>query len=229
MGYVNSAAMRLYAGSAGTDGPLVYVIDSPEHPFPIADVASGLAAHVATVPIANWDDALTPYPAPALYRNGSAFGGHASTTLTELDVLLPQFEEANGLAPRWRAICGYSLGGLFALQAFIRGDTFAACACLSGSLWYEGWVERLRAQELRLAGRYAFLSLGSKERKAPNPVQRRVATCMDECSAILRASGCEVDCMLGPGDHFHFVAERLATGLTALDAFFGRTGAAAVV
>lgn len=222
MGLVKCESMRLCAGTAGTDGPLIYVVDSPEHPFPVADAAVGLAAHVVAVPISDWNDALTPYPAPALYRNSSAFGGHASATLAELEALIPQFEVAHGLAPRGRAVCGYSLGGLFALQAFTRGDTFAACACLSGSLWYEGWVDHLRAQELNLSGRYAFLSLGSKERKAPNPVQRRVATCTEECAAILRAAGCEVDCTLGPGDHFHFVTERFAAGLAALDAFFGR-------
>lgn len=221
MDYVNRESMRLCAGTSDADGPLIYVIDAPEHPFPAADAAAGLAAHVAIVPIHDWNDALTPYPTPALYRNSSAFGGHAFATLGELDALMPQFEAAHSLTPHQRAICGYSLGGLFALQAFIRDDAFVACACLSGSLWYEGWVEHLRAQDLHLAGRYAFLSLGSKERKAPNPVQRRVAACMDECANILRASGCEVDCQIGPGDHFHFVTERLAAGLAALDAHLG--------
>ncbi len=226
MNYMNCESMRLCAGTSGADGPLIYVVDAPEHPFRIPDAVAGLAAHVVTVPVGDWNDALTPYPAPALYRGSDAFGGHASATLAELDALMPQFEAAHGLAPRRRAICGYSLGGLFALQAFTRSDTFAACACLSGSLWYEGWVEHLRAQDLRLDGRYAFLSLGSKERKAPNSVLRRVATCMDECAAILRASGCEVECQLGPGDHFHYVAERLEAGLAALDAFLGRDGTA---
>ncbi len=167
---------------------MIYVIDSPEHPLDVATAAEGLRSRVVSVPVADWGDALTPWPAPAL-RSGEN-GSHA--------------------------VCGYSLGGLFALYAFAREPRFAACACLSGSVWYEGWVDWLRANAPDCAGRYAYFSVGKKEKRAGLPF-RHVEEDLAACAEILRGRGCAVDVTLGPGSHMQYVTERLAAGLTALD------------
>lgn len=190
---------------------MIYVIDSPEHPLDVAAAAEGLRSRVASVPIADWGDALTPWPAPALRPGEKDFGGRADETLASL---AETFDQASGS----HAICGYSLGGLFALYAFVREPRLAACACLSGSVWYEGWVDWLRESAPDCAGRYAYFSVGKKEKRAGLPF-RHVEEDLDACVEILRAHGCAVDVALGPGNHMQHVAERLAAGLTALDAF----------
>lgn len=206
-------------GAAGPDGPLIYVIDSAEHPFEIAEATEGIAANVARVPVAGWDDALTPWPAPALRPGAGDFGGHAAETLAELTGELgPAAEGAAGLAPSRRAVCGYSLGGLFSLYAFVREAGLCACACLSGSVWYEGWVDWLRANAPGCAGRYAFFSVGKKERRAGLPF-RHVEEDLAACAGILRERGCRVEVALGPGNHMQHHRERLTAGLAALDAF----------
>ena len=188
---------------------MIYVIDSPEHPLPVAEAAAGLSSEIMSVPVANWGDALTPWPAPALRPGEEDFGGRAEETLASLAELLDQ---ASGP----HAICGYSLGGLFALYAFVREPRLSACACLSGSVWYEGWVDWLRANAPDCAGRSVFFSVGKKEKRAGLPfrhVEEDLAACVD----ILRACGCEVAVRLGPGNHMQYVGERLAAGLSALD------------
>ena len=190
---------------------MIYVIDSPEHPFDLATAAEGLRSRVVSVPVANWGDALTPWPAPALRSGEKDFGGRAKETLASLAVMLDQ-------APGPHAICGYSLGGLFALYAFVREPRLAACACLSGSVWYEGWVDWLRENAPDCDGRYAYFSVGKKEKRAGLPF-RHVEEDLAVCADILRTHGCRVDVALGPGSHMQHVTERLAAGLTALDAF----------
>ena len=111
-----------------------------------------------------------------------------------------------------------SLGGLFALYAFVREPRLAACACLSGSVWYEGWVDWLRENAPGCAGRYAYFSVGKKEKRAGLPF-RHVEEDLAACAKILRAHGCRVDVTLGPGSHMQHVTERLAVGLAALDGF----------
>ena len=189
---------------------MIYVIDSPEHPLDVAAAAEGLRSRVASVPVVGWGDALTPWPAPALRPGEKDFGGRAEGTLVALAEELDK-------APGPHAICGYSLGGLFALYAFVREPRFAACACLSGSVWYEGWVDWLRANAPDCAGRYAYLSVGKKEKRAGLPF-RHVEEDLAACAEILRDRGCEVDVTLGPGSHMQHVTERLAAGLAALDA-----------
>ena len=190
---------------------MIYVIDSPERLLDVAAVAEGLRSHVVSVPVADWGDALTPWPAPALRPGEKDFGGRADETLAVL-------AEMFGRAPGPHAICGYSLGGLFALYAFVRESRLAACACLSGSVWYEGWVDWLYESAPDCVGRYAYFSVGKKEKRAGLPF-RHVEEDLAACADILRDCGCTVDVALGPGNHMQHVSERLSAGLAALDAF----------
>lgn len=189
---------------------MIYVIDSLEHPLDVAAAAEGLRSRVARLPVANWNDALTPWSAPALRPGEKDFGGRADETLAALALAL-------GAADEPCAICGYSLGGLFSLYVFAREPRLAACACLSGSVWYEGWVDWLRENAPDCAGRYAYLSVGKKEKRAGLPF-RHVEEDLAACADALRAHGCQVEVSLGPGNHMQHVTERLAAGLAALDA-----------
>ena len=222
MGYIDVDGCSLHPGTQAVAPAVIYAIDSPDHPTDVEALTAGLNAWVVTVPVAHWNDALTPWPAPALYREEPDFGGHAAETLDELLTQVVPAVEARiatetGHAPTTCAICGYSLGGLFSLYAFTHCDAFAACACLSGSVWYEGWVEHLAAQEGDLAGRYAYFSLGTKEKRGGQPLMRTVQKCMEECVELLRRRGCSVDFVLGPGNHLQHIPERYEVGLRALD------------
>ena len=192
---------------------MIYVIDSPEHPLPVAEATDGLRSRVTRVPVGDWGDALTPWPAPALRPGEKDFGGRADKTLASLAELLDR-------AAGPHAICGYSLGGLFALYAFAREPRLSACAGLAGSVWSEGWIDWLRANAPEGSGRYAYFSVGKKEKRAGLPF-RHVEEDLAACADILSERGCMVDVTLGPGNHMQHVAERLSSGLAALDAFLG--------
>lgn len=220
MGSTEVGACGVLPGTDGPTAPIIYVIDAPEHPFDLAPVAAGRACTLVSVPVGHWGDALTPWPAPALYREEPDYGGDAPKTLDWLaHEVIPSVEGSAGLSPKRRAICGYSLGGLFALYALTHARDFCACACLSGSVWYEGWVDHLRALEGDLAGCFAFLSVGTKEKHGPRPIMRTVQRNMEACADILRARGCEVTYRTGPGNHMSHIPERYAAGIDALEGF----------
>ena len=221
MGYIDITGVVVYRGNAGDTSPVIYVIDSPDHPAGLAAMARGRAATVVSVPVRTWNDALTPWEAAALRRGAPRFGGKAAATLTELrETVVPLVEAQTGARrPAHRAICGYSLGGLFALYAFTGDRIFSACACLSGSLWYEGFVDYLRDLPFDGTGKHAFFSLGKKEPKAGAPIMRGVQDNMEACAEILRERGCEATCSLGPGSHMQHHRERFETGLAALESF----------
>lgn len=226
MDYIDMGKAKFYQGCARLNAPLIYVIDSPEHPFAIEPLARNRTSSIVTIPVNDWNDALTPWPAPGLYRGEPDFGGHAAHTLAHLtNELVPAFERNKELSPIARTICGYSLGGLFALYALTHTGAFAACACLSGSVWYEGWVDHLRELNLSLDGRYAYLSLGTKERRAARPILKTVQDRMEACADILREAGAAVDYRTSPGNHLQHIPERLDAGLTALDSHLARRDA----
>lgn len=183
-------------------------------------VAEGLRCTVIPVMVDGWEARLTPWPAPALYREEDDYAGGAAETLAWLvDEELPRRERELELSPASYAIAGYSLAGLFALYAFLHDGRFAAVGCLSGSLWYDGWLQHLCGLDVATEGRYAYLSLGSKEKRASQArlkqVEERTAACVEE----LRSRGLRTDFVLNPGGHLTRVGARTRDGLLALDEF----------
>ena len=220
MGVTRHASAVWYEGLAGAHGPVVYVVDMIEYPFGIEAACDGLSANVVKIPVENWDDSLTPWVAPGLYRGDADFGGKAAETMEELiGEAIPAVDARFGLAPSRRAICGYSLGGLFSFYSFLHSDAFCALGCLSGSVWYEGWLDHVRSLPLDLGGKFAFFSIGSKEKRAREQILHCVQDNMAACADILRDAGCEVRFEVGPGNHMQFGKERFAAGLSALDGF----------
>lgn len=220
MGYLDATTTHVHVGAGGLGAPVIYVIDSPEHPFEAEPLLHGRTSTVVTIPVTDWNAALTPWPAAGIYRGEPDFGGQAANTLTEmLTDIIPAIERRAGLTPTKRALCGYSLGGLFALYGLTHSDILSACACLSGSVWYEGWVEHLRELPVDLTGRFAYLSIGTKERKAARPILKTVQDRMEQCATVLEERGCTVAYHTGPGNHMQHIGTRLDAGMTALDTF----------
>lgn len=211
------ATLELIAAPDRTDAPLVVLVDSDEHPLPWPPARAG--AGYARLVVDDWNRDLSPWPAPPLVRSQPPFGGRASETLLLLtEDLLPALERAEGIRPSSRAIMGYSLGGLFSLYALMECEAFVAAACCSGSLWFDGWLDYLRARPSLGRPAYCYLSLGRKERRARNPRLKTVEDALHASAAALEERGavCELD--LFDGGHGHQVQERLAAGLAALGA-----------
>lgn len=210
---------RVFPGSAGAAAPVIYVVDMPEHPFDIAAVAVGRRATIVTVPVSSWGANLTPWEAPGLHPDDPPFAGHAPALLDELrHDFIPGVEREHGLTPSARAICGYSLGGLFALYAFLSWGELRAMASLSGSLWYPGLVAWVRDTLSDGEGRFCFFSVGKREAKAGPRIMRSVQDDMETCARICRERGCAVEVEVGPGNHMQHHTERLDAGITAIDA-----------
>lgn len=226
MGYIDWENRAVYPGAANdaesSNAPVIYVIDEFEHPVESSVLSEQRQATVIALPVRDWNDSLTPWPAPRIYRESEDFGGHAAVTLDELLRAIPAIEQAEHLTPCSRAICGYSLAGLFALYAFVSLEEFSACACLSGSVWYEGWVDHLRALDFDATGRFAYFTVGNKERKSRNRIFRSVEDDMAACADTVRAKGGTADFLVCPGDHLHHIPERCSAGLRALDDFLAR-------
>jgi len=201
--------------------PLIYVIDAPEHPFDLDATTRDMRCAVARASISNWNNSLTPWPAPALRREDPPFGGGATQTLEVLCQAIPSFEQASGLEPQRRAILGYSLGGLFALYALCTSGMFDAAASVSGSLWYDGWTDWLECRDSPVtphaSSAFVFLSVGTKEKRAAQLRIKRVEECTRRTEAILRSKGVKTQLEIGPGSHFQRVNERLTCAFQSLD------------
>ena len=79
------------------------------------------------VEIDNWNDVLSPWKAPTVFKDGG-FGGGATKTLEKILTLCSDKKKYY--------IGGYSLAGLFSLWAAYQTDVFAGIAAVSPSVLY---------------------------------------------------------------------------------------------
>jgi len=160
-----------------------------------------------------WNDALSPWPAPAVFR-GRDFGGGAAQTLEHLlGAVMPAVAERCSSPGRRWLLGGYSLAGLFALWATTRTDAFAGAAAVSPSVWFPGWLDYAREHPPRSPR--VYLSLGDREERTRNPVMARVGDAIRAQHALL-CGGTESVLEWNPGSHFVEPQARTAKGFAWL-------------
>lgn len=179
---------------------------------------TGSSIVMVYVALDKWNDYLTPWPEPGETAKAQPFGGQASEFLHALVTeIIPRAEVALGLeSVTERDLVGVSLAGLFTLWQWAQSDTFRSIACLSGSFWYEGFVEWFERQTIAGKSGKAYFLLGTEEPKttvkAFKPVGVNTETIVDD----LRRDGVDVSFDWVPGNHFADPQRRAEMALSHL-------------
>lgn len=170
----------------------------------------------------NWNDDFTPWTAPALSKKNEAFGGHASEYLHFLNDIIKLFIDQNYKTkpePENTAIVGYSLGGLTALYALYTCSEFGRIGSLSGSLWYDSWVEFMNSQKPMNCNSRVYLSLGRSEEHSRNQYMSKVGDCTRKAAGILAKQLTHPEDIVfewNDGGHFTDIPVRCGRALTWL-------------
>lgn len=142
--------------------------------------------------VENWNDDLSPWKAPAVFKTED-FDGGASKTLENIIALCADKN-------RKYYIGGYSLAGLFALWAACQTDIFSGVAAASPSVWFPGFIDYMKTYKMK--SQNVYLSLGDREEKTRNPVMAQIGNCIKEEYRCLLENG--INCILewNKGNHF---------------------------
>ena len=182
------------------------------------DLAEGLAMlsekhgiSIVVIDEVDWNDDLTPWAAKGVFKKAKPFGGKAALFLNKLThEIIPDAEKQLGIEEAERTILGVSLSGLFAVWSMFETDAFANIISISGSLWYDGFVEWMEEQTLSPSVRKIGMLLGEKEKLAKDKrmaaVEDRTVTAADVIRANSRA---DVMFELVEGTHFSPIMPRL--------------------
>jgi predicted alpha/beta superfamily hydrolase len=167
----------------------------------------------------NWNDDLTPWPAEGVFKKAKPFGGKATLFLERLtNEIVPITERDLGIEDAERTLLGVSLSGLFAVWAAFHTDAFANIISLSGSLWYDGFVEWMKEQTPSPHLKKVCMLLGEKEK---NSKEKRMATVEERTLAaadILKAkSQANVVFELVEGTHFSPILPRMEQAMMTLE------------
>lgn len=162
----------------------------------------------------DWDRDYTPWEAEGY--QGRKFSGGADRLLRFIPEFIAELRRRYCSSDDFTGayLCGYSLGGLFALYAAAMSEpgSFSGAASCSGSMWFPGWTEFLRNHPLH--GRI-YLSLGGKEKNSPDPLMASVGEKTRETERIAGRTA-EVIFRQEAGGHFSKIPQRISRAVLAL-------------
>ena len=183
----------------------------------LAQAATKYRISMVSITGMDWDNDLSPWPAPGEPPGSPDFQGLAPEFLATLtQKVAPAAEEWLGLTGAERILTGVSMSGLFALWQRFVSPFFPTVLSLSGSFWYPGFVEFVNRQAAPQPTGSVYMLLGRKERFSPIKAFRRVE---DDTRLILaRLQQLGVPCRLDmvPGNHYANPLPRLDLAFSSL-------------
>ena len=226
--------------SSVAGAPVVYLLGDVTDHSPV-QVPEGVS--LVNIGVDLWEENFSPWCAPRVFAKGPNFGDGAQKTL---DILINQVvlwaESDLTEPPAYRALVGYSLAGLFSLWAGVspqlsdaaapqvargvaRGSqldapatTFQRIGAVSGSFWFPSLLDYVDQQ---LSGgavglTHAYLSLGDREARTPNPQIMHVRENAELLASELENAGITSTFELNRGNHFQNVEGRMQKALNWL-------------
>ena len=218
--------------SSVAGAPIVYLLGDVADNSPI-QVPEGVS--LVNIGVDLWEENFSPWCAPRVFAKGPNFGDGAQKTLdTLINQVIPWAESELAESPAYRMLVGYSLAGLFSLWAGVsqqvaRGcqhdataphvdapaATFQRIGAVSGSFWFPGLLDYVDQQ---LSGgvvglTHAYLSLGDREARTPNPQIMHVRENAELLASKLESVGITSTFELNRGNHFQNVEGRMQKAL----------------
>ena len=225
--------------SSVAGAPAVYLLGDVADNSPI-QVPGGVS--LVNVGADLWEENFSPWCAPRVFAKGPNFGDGAQKTLdTLINQVIPWAESELTEPPAYRVLMGYSLAGLFSLWAGVSQQvarvcqpndvssqpgpssqpyaiptpTFQRIGAVSGSFWFPGLLDYVDQQ---LSGgvvdlTHAYLSLGDREARTPNPQIMHVRENAELLASKLESAGITSMFELNRGNHFQNVEGRMQKAL----------------
>ena len=201
--------------SSVAGAPIVYLLGDMADHSPV-QVPEGVS--LVSVGVDLWEENFSPWCAPRVFAKGPNFGDGAQKTLdTLINQVIPWAESELSEPPAYRTLMGYSLAGLFSLWAGVSQQvaTFQRIGAVSGSFWFPGLLDYVDQQ---LSGgvvglTHAYLSLGDREARTPNPQIMHVRKNAELLASKLENAGITSTFELNRGNHFQNVEGRMQKAL----------------
>src|SRR5574344_1369682 len=160
----------------------------------------------------NWDDEMTPWETPSLFKGEVGSKGIADQYLLFLEQdLIPIIQRE--YKPECYILAGYSLGGLFTIYSIYKTLIFSRFVSCSGSLWYPQFLDYALKTKIKTLPTKVYFSLGDKEKNTHNLVDSVVEDNILKIYNKLKENNIDTIFELNPGGHFKDVYLRIAKGI----------------
>lgn len=198
---------------------VVYILTPAAIPMPtLQQWSARFKCNIVEVSGFDWDNDMTPWSAPNVPATEPPFQGQAKAFLHLLtDHILPESEKALGIdTATERTLIGISLSGLFTTWTWFTDDRFTNIGSISGSFWFDGFIDWLKVHVTDKAG-IARFSIGALEGGTNGnsrfaEIQEQTREVVD----ILDKAGIDATMTTVPGDHFAPIGPRMENMLGML-------------
>lgn len=166
----------------------------------------------------DWQNVFSPWPAPGVPKGDPDFKGESPEFLKLLQTkVIPEIETTLMMDSNVeRNLVGVSMSGLFTLWQWMECDTFNNIASLSGSFWYEGFIDWIKKIEIPQKSGMAFFLLGDKESMSNVKAYNTVGVNTAEIIKLFKSAGIRTVFESVPGNHFADPIPRLDRAFAAL-------------
>ena len=166
----------------------------------------------------DWQNVFSPWPAPGVPAGDPDFKGESPEFLKLLQTqVIPGIEKTLQIDTEVeRNLVGVSMSGLFTLWEWMECDTFNNIASLSGSFWYEGFIDWMKRIKIPHKSGMAFFLLGDRESRSNVKAYDSVGINTTEIIRLLKDAGIKAVFESVPGNHFADAIPRLEKAFTAL-------------
>ena len=226
--------------SSVAGAPVVYLLGNVADNSPVQVPAD---VNLVRIGVDLWEQNFSPWCAPRVFAKGPNFSDGAQKTFdTLINQVIPWAESKLTEPPAYRVLVGYSLAGLFSLWAGVSQSSTSqqvACGCqpgalaasqpddtpsiatfqrigsVSGSFWFPGLLDYVNHQlSAGVVGlTHAYLSLGDREARTPNPQIMHVRENAELLANKLKNAGITSTFELNRGNHFQNVEGRMQKAL----------------
>ncbi len=213
---VQDKTVSVYSGESKT-GPVVYlntVRGEGKSVWKACFEAGCPSFTLVAISGLDWDHDMSPWAIPPITPRDNPCSGGADEFLKVLTVeIVPAAENAAGIRPRFRALAGYSLGGLFAVYSVYRTDMFTRIASASGSMWFPGFYDFAASSEMKADVSRMYFSLGDLESRTRNSYLSPVQEETERIASFIKGQGIDSIFELNRGNHYKNPNARMAKGI----------------
>lgn len=211
--------LKCVCSKAPQSGKIAYLL----YPMSLQDswvehAATHFNTNVVVITDMDWQNVFSPWPAKGVPAGSPDFKGEAQEFLAKLqDSIIPQVErELEIPSDVERTLVGVSMSGLFALWQWLVCDTFTNIISLSGSFWYEGFVEWVTSRDISAKKGETYFLLGIDESKSKVKTFATVGKATDDIISYLKAHGISTLFESVPGNHYSNPIPRLNKAMAAI-------------
>lgn len=166
----------------------------------------------------DWANDMTPWVAPPVMHGEARFAGNADAFANRLiGEIIPAVEQDEKFGiTEVRDIVGISLSGLFATYIWLTRDYFDSMASISGSFWYNGFVDFIKRIEIPVRTGVAYFSLGVTESNTTITRFKTISSDTAEVVFAVRRNHLRAIMEWNRGGHNYPIIPRLEKALLAL-------------